>query len=543
MFIQRNITNSGVIFEKISDINFFSKTLKIVTKFDLPEADELTEILLECNKHLKTLCDELLEQNPADLCKPFRAELKWHMTQILKQNTKLKEMYGRQKRGLLDIGGKLTKFVLGTMDSEDSNKIYESISTLENGQTKLLQLENQHIAVLKSNFDALSKPIAQLQNETEEIRTKLNQLIKRSNDQNEFFDRKSQLNQQVNELMSLLLIQCLHINRIQSEATEIIMTIGNKQISPLIITHDKIIETIKQSTEDKITKMESHSVIRQIAETTYTEINGQIVIKISIPMIEEEDYTLHKSYLIPFITESGYKTYHDNAEYLAVNKLKNKFIELRSSDISKGKVINQQLEDNFILCQHIHPIYSNPQTHCIPSLFINPLAKTSECELIPAQPINAIIKMENTNTWLYSIQKLTDMIIECGRITEHIKVQYEGTLTFLTKCKVSTKDFTAEVAGNPTEVEISQPVRQQDVERYRVNFEANKEQSINTTQRIRLIDSRNHNQDFLTEINKINQLKNTAEKVKLHEERTIVYRGIGLGAILLICLHSHHHSI
>lgn len=539
-FILQKLDNTGAFFEKISTAIFFNKQFDLITEVNIPETGQLTAALMECSNHLTTLCEEIIKEEPGDLCKPVKKEIQWHIKRIIIQNNKLQAMYGRQKRGLLDIGGKISKLVFGTMDSEDANKIYENLQNLQFKQTKLLELENRHVAVMKSNFDALSKPIVELQNETFEIEEKLNQLVQQSNFRKDL-DRKQRINHQVAELSSLIMIQCLHINKLQEDASEIIASLENAKLHPLVIPFNKIINIIEATNAEVNIRLLQHQVLREITEVSYVELNGKIIVKSTIPMLEKNEYTLYKPYLIPFKIQGEYRAYEADAEFIAIGREKDKSIELHTWDVEKCKQINDDIETQVKICKHSRPIFPTRGQQCLPNLFINPLNTRSQCKIIPARPLSRFTKLTSKNTWLFSMKEVTNMIIECGNTTQTIQVENNGLLTFLTTCKVTTKDFIAEVAGVPERIKIEQPqipiAKSNEVIHFeRISNEDNKEKQDD----IRLIDHRNHNKDFLEETKKINELKRMTEKIGEQDKQIYFHKltntTVSIAGIMIIII-------
>lgn len=524
-FTNNKLENTGIFFEEIGQIAFFYKQIKLVSKIDIPETEELTTLLLNCNEHLKTLCEEVLTKNPTDLCKPFRKEIKWHILQIQRQQNKLKIMYGRQKRGLIDIGGKISKFVFGTMDNEDSDIIYESLKNLENGQNQLLELEKQQVMVVQSNFEALTKPITELQNETYEIEQKLNELIIKSNQQNEFFERQNQLNHQVSELSSLILGQCLHVTRLQDEATEIILAIEGKVLHPLVIPFPKLTEIIKDIQEDQNKKMDEHEIIKQLANVEHIETKGRLIVKITIPILGREEFTLRKPYLLPIKMNQGYISYNTNTEYIATNEDNTKAIEMNTKEIENCKTISTDSDQKLLICQHTQPILSSTSSHCIVNMYINPLIARKDCDIIPAHPTNSLVKLTSMNTWLYSIQKTTTIIITCGNHTETLQLLGEGTLKFMTSCKVSTKDFTINVTGDEKTVKIQQPKFLEPLNDTSedINHTTNNKPP-KSMQPLKLMEHYNHNERFLEETHRISHMKDTINRIEQNRVQNNIKR-------------------
>ena len=508
-FNVQQINNDGIFFEKINEINFYTECFNIITKINIPDTDTITKSLIECYNHLKTLCAELTDGNPNDLCKPFMRELKWQTTQIQRQTNKLREMFGR-RRGLINAGGKLSKFIFGTMDSDDEEEIYMKLNRLSDNQGKLLEIQNQQITLIKSNFEEVTRPILQLQTETEEIEKKLNQLIDKKND----LERKQNLIHQVAELSSLILVQYMHINEMQNEANEIITMLNINKLHPLITTQENITNILRENRKRYSTKIETHDIQRQIIKTDFIEIKGQIIVKITIPVIVEEEFVLFKPHIFPYLNQGTYEIYEIETEYIAVNLEKTKTIELNTEEIDKCQQIKNKLEEAFILCPHTQPILSTRNQHCITTLFMSLENKRDNCRTIPATPTNTIVKLKNTNSWLYSVHEVTKLTIKCDNQTENIQIINEGLLTFSKTCTVTSKDFTARVNGYPRKIELENQDIQITSREEKTETRPNSGVKPTKIEKLQLIDHRDRNRKFVQESNKINEQNQSIYKMK-----------------------------
>lgn len=514
-YVHKKLNNTGIFFEKLNKVNFFNSQLTILTTINLPETRQLTESLINCANNFKIICDEIRIKNPSDLCKPLSKEVEWHIYQVQKDDIKLKERYGKQKRGLIDVGGKFQKFLFGTMDADDSQKIYKELEKLKDRQANIIKLENQHIAVLQSNFDALSKPITQLQNETFEIEDKLNQII----EQNKDIEQKINTDHRLTELISLIMVQCLHINKLQEEAAEIIAALENKHLHPLVIPFTKLCDLIKKEFPDINDIATKHETIRRLVDIDYIELEGKLVIKITIPNINKENYTVYKPYLIPIKTNDEYRTYIIETEYIATNSENSKTIELYKTELEACKIIktdNQEVK----ICQQTQPVLTVPNSHCLSNLLVDPINRLNSCETFPIKTSSTFIRLEYTNSWLYILTKNTPVRIQCKDKTETIQLKETGLITFTETCKITTKEFSMEMAGKDKTIEIEQPgttfttFSEEDLILIRNNNTETNKQTITPITRFR--NNINYNRDLSVEAQKISQLQ--AQAKKLSEE-------------------------
>jgi len=90
----------------------------------------------------------------------------------------------RQKRGLINIAGKIQKYIIGTMDSEDSEQIYKKLDeldknsgTITNELNKQVIINNKLIRNLDTIEEHLNKQNAQITNYLYNIQNKTEELI------------------------------------------------------------------------------------------------------------------------------------------------------------------------------------------------------------------------------------------------------------------------------------------------------------------------------------------------------------------------------
>lgn len=526
-FIHRRLNNTGIYFEKLENLMFYTSHFEIITSIDVPDTTTLLNSISLCKDKIQNLCNEVIKADNANICKSFIHELNWQIEEATKQNKKIAELYGRTKRSLIDAGGKLAKFLFGTMDSEDEQKIYSNLESLNNNQEKLIQLQQRDISVIKSNYNSLVKPVKELQNETYRIELKLNEVIEKIKGQNTI-DKFYTLNRHISEMSSLLLIKCSHITRQQTDATEIILALKNHILHPQIIPYATLTDIIKKRNHADTIDSDIFTIkqIKNIAKIDHITTDGKIIIRISIPYIQKEKYQLFKVFLTPFTYKNKTIAYSTDVEYIATNDEKDKFVQLKFHELQQCKTIESNLESKYTLCEQQHQIITDKTNHCIPTLLYNPFNITTKCMYTPAKPINTMTKLVHSNTWLYSMSKKTKLIITCNKETQNIEVINEGTITFITPCTIITKEFTIQADGFPERIEIRQP------EVHQITLETTADTVINETVdeivNIKINNYIDHNTDFKNENRKINNLEITANSLIKTKHEIISHRNSAL---------------
>jgi IMP cyclohydrolase len=65
-------------------------------------------------------------------------------------------IYTREKRGIFNFIGGISKILFGTMDFEDANYYTDKISSLKNEQLNFLRLSKEQITVVKTTFRSIN---------------------------------------------------------------------------------------------------------------------------------------------------------------------------------------------------------------------------------------------------------------------------------------------------------------------------------------------------------------------------------------------------
>jgi hypothetical protein len=82
----------------------------------------------------------------------------------------------KQKRGLLNFVGKLSKVLFGTMDDDDAQFYHENIERFEQGTTTLTQLMKQQLLIVKSTLSTINETVTDVEYNESKMKEGLSQL-------------------------------------------------------------------------------------------------------------------------------------------------------------------------------------------------------------------------------------------------------------------------------------------------------------------------------------------------------------------------------
>lgn len=162
---------NGFVEIKMREVDIVNETITIVHVIDI---GEVRNILDTIEKNIETLDinNRNVLENEIQL---LRSKIK---TLIPKDN--------RKRRGLFNFGGKVYKWVFGTMDDEDRQEIYDHLSVTDQNSHKSIETLNKQIIV----NDSFNKSLGYLKSALEDDRKKiLNYFGKIKMDNNEYISR------------------------------------------------------------------------------------------------------------------------------------------------------------------------------------------------------------------------------------------------------------------------------------------------------------------------------------------------------------------
>uniref|UniRef100_U5ETB3 Putative retrovirus-related env polyprotein from transposon n=1 Tax=Corethrella appendiculata TaxID=1370023 RepID=U5ETB3_9DIPT len=185
----------------------------------------------------------------------------------------------RSKRGLINILGKGLKSLVGTMDSEDSDEIYNHLQTLDTNSKQLISQSNKQITINTQLIDSVNK---------------MKNIINEQNDIIENFLTKS--NNKTNQLEIKIHSTNLALN-FYTDVTEV-----NKIITE--IKDNILLSKLNVPAHDILTKEEMRDfnitidLLPFIKNIVLLKDSNTLIFALSIPKFSECTY--FKAYVIPF---------------------------------------------------------------------------------------------------------------------------------------------------------------------------------------------------------------------------------------------------
>lgn len=408
----------------------------------------LSDISVTCNKFQST---SSLHIDCNDTVNPLKIlisanNLKYDSLSLLVPINETRKQTKRYKRGLVDAGGKLLKFLFGTLDADDTKRYDDAFAAIQENENEIYQDMNENIRIVKSTINTFNDTI----NKLIENEKKLNEYLQKLNEvlTNQTKDIDNLKNAaRIDSVFNLLESSLMSVSNILDAVLNSILFAKTNNLHPYVLTPTKLYEVLQNQNNinnnlrlpvTPFTLQNIHSIIDVSKLTSYIYDN-KIVFVMKIPLISSDKYDVYK--ILPLPTprvENGVETYvliHPTKLYMAL------------TDIKNTRSPNYALLDNVNDCQKVNNEYICPLPSIISSTTNNP---TCETKLINEAP-NSLPKIcdskviyGNINLWqklnngsyIYVQSKPSKLSIQCpNQDKDHdYTIQGTGILTLEDDC-------------------------------------------------------------------------------------------------------------
>lgn len=247
----------------------------------------------------------------------------------------------RPKRGLLNVIGKVHKYLYGTLDADDGERYEKYMKLLQENQNTLQNDISSTQTILKQVTRTIDNQLININTNQKKLQAKLNEVTK--------------LTQSTIEL--ILLIDNIGNNiRILNELrTNIQTAINFAEINIMhysILKYQELQKIISKLPPDQKIPFDNIIKFYEVAHADVTIKNNLIIFYIAIPLITNKPYTLYRLYPIPLdnkitILKNPYLLASPN-EYFNVHHMCNRIEEiilctkdrLNKNEPCVGKTIN-----------------------------------------------------------------------------------------------------------------------------------------------------------------------------------------------------------
>ncbi|XP_043273398.1 uncharacterized protein [Venturia canescens] len=430
--------------EYLGNTRFFHETYNVISYYNL---DELTWEESEITKGLNFV-ENLCSQNCTE--KRLIQRLREQLNIIRNDKYTLFSTIGvptlyRNKRGLFDFVGKISKILFGTMSADDAEYYNKEIDAVHNdnkrigelfrNQTHIIQLFLQKSEGLFRKYnDTFNKINLNFQN----LGNELNELIKRD----EVLAKDSLLTEMCLEIELAL----IGLDRNVRILIESIMFAKTGQTNPQLLSPELLMSAIKLIKEEKGSDQMPIPVhdgnyfeYLEVSDVAISVIGYRFVYVTKIPILEVENYKAFRVIPAPKLIGNNLIAYISNPhDYIITNDEKLLYTPSDERFLDTCKVHQFRY-----FCKRINPkYYMKAHDTCLSKIVNEPLKlNKNDCTIKIVHVTHTMwVQFKSNNKWLYTAPKPESIRIMCKENVEEKMINGTKILWIEPGCSAVTND-------------------------------------------------------------------------------------------------------
>ncbi|XP_070528441.1 uncharacterized protein Ttll5 isoform X3 [Cardiocondyla obscurior] len=368
---------------------------------------------------------------------------------------RLRIIYGVpvQKKGLIDIIGKVGKSLFGLMDADDEEQITEQLKIIHSRQEALQHVAKTQIKILNTTIghiklmeDKVEHHIQILANATSNISWRLDQLTRRLY----AIDYLSVLE----ALIKTMINNVYDVTDFLTHAKADIINLRILPLERLIIELREASGHLKGGNHFPFRVNEqSWNDIQKYAEISAYYKKNAIVTIIKFPIVKYESYEVMRVSPIPVLEkENRFKVVNVNNEVIAFDRDNANYILLTADELKKCRRGNK----NYI-CTQNHPVYRvKANAPCEIQALTRPEQQPTQCDIRqPTSRATFWMTLNEPQAWLFSTINTQEIHMQCKNYPSKILlIERTGKLNVYGECKITTTDMTIRTTTASNETDI-----------------------------------------------------------------------------------------
>lgn len=358
----------------------------------------------------------------------------------------------RNKRGLLNVVGEIAKNLFGTLSETDSENFLTKFQTIYKENQLRDEITNKQTTLIQSSLNL----IAESRNDSETRDKQLQSQILTINNTLHKFQQNTYnfaythiIKSQTQDMMTFIILLLISFQAKQKHFLEA-LSLGTKGAnSPIIIPPEvffKELSLIRTALSGQgidlpisLTK-DTLSLFYQITSPRSRLIHNQLIISLTIPLTDMEEYNLFKVTSFPHrLPNNLYHFIIPQHEYVAISRYRQKYISFTNQELANCHTIYLTTNQSLLTCMQLTPVMdiTVDRDNCEITL----LTKDSKnCNIRIANISSEIwLKLRQSNSWIYVLPSTQMVHIGCkGQPVYNNLLSGTGILTIHEDCNIKT---------------------------------------------------------------------------------------------------------
>lgn len=552
-FTVRKLNNTGIIFEEVSTTLLYTNRWTIFSTISLRRISVWKDYMDWSEHIIEQMCGQSPVANLNQTCAEDIQNVRY-ITDRIRIMLKTLEVHGtRYRRGVFDGIGSLSKFLFGTMDNADAEKIYSRLQALETDDKQNLELIKEQVSLIKSNYETNNKVLEEFSLNLDTFKVYVSDIITAFNStlNTVILETNSLINRiTLNEAATNIIIHLEEIEHQINSLYIILNSLSNGHLHPLILSYQQISSTITNlhNSQPLHESIQNPFLVQQIATVESVQAYETIFCKITVPLVRREWFSLKKVYPLPIPKDGITAHYEILHDYLVTDDGASIFIPLHDNELKTCTKVSLKITSQTLVCQFTVPIYTSAEDHCLLLLYKGWPEANQVCNTVPMlQEHNTIIKMVTENSWLYIFPAEMTVNIECSEFKTVLKLEGRGILNLKPNCKATIGNIllttintvVRNITIQQTELipKIDRKFQMKNIPTLNTGNSIKKLQFMNHEKQSQFLqDNKNKLENFLSKIDKIQNDREERTRIHAHSTHIISLAVLGCLAVLSIII-------
>lgn len=424
------ISNTPIFAENLGKTSLYHRTWKLVIGVDTSNINPRLESIRKTYSEVYHLCHHCAEEFQINV-------LHNRINRVADLQLTLHQILGaaREKRGILNIIGTISKTLFGTLDDNDMEIINQEFDKLYADQKIITGSINNQTRIMKTLLNSASHDLQILNNESGKLINQLNKMINSTN-----------INAQNILMVNMITLCSIAIEEISEDINLIINAVNDGKhgiLHPQILTPNILIKELQKIEEENNVKYpirlipQNYQHIVDISEITVSITNKNLIYILKVPEIEQPNLqTLH---LIPIPIRHGrsFIAPIPSHEVILINPEKSFYVPTDFITLQNCK----KLENTFI-CKRVQPSFlvseiQNCETNIIKSQAKIISDKICEFSVFKISEL-AFIPLHDSNQYLIIPEKEIEINTICNEKNKIITLKEPSLVYSNSDCIIET---------------------------------------------------------------------------------------------------------
>lgn len=322
----------GIYFENRGNVYLAGSKWNIIAYYDLKDYVGELQRIKTVIKTMWMMCGEM--ENTA--CQGYMKQLDQNYEEINEQNEViLRGGQHRRKRATLNFVGNILGDVFGVLGSNFADEYSKNMGKIEGNEKHLLMLMKNHTTVAETTLNILKRDEDELADQSRHM----NQLMQEVNNATDIRVKMDKLTGTAMQIMMAL-------TKYETKQANIIGTlldVQNRRGNAKIISPQQLklqIQKIHASVDSTILVPgeNAHNELNSLYNVMHIQVmttNEQIIFKVTLPLVTNEQYQLFKLTSIPTRRDNKYIWFEPSTQYLITTLRRNYYYAISEIELEK----------------------------------------------------------------------------------------------------------------------------------------------------------------------------------------------------------------